>query len=72
MTLTDATCLNSELDYYDSATVNARCQKICEQWDILGSLTHRRKDSLEVIFHILSSLNALQRDLSGINMLKQS
>lgn len=38
----------SELDYYDSASVNARCQKICDQWDVLGSLTHSRKESLEV------------------------
>ncbi|KAK5607970.1 Alpha-actinin-4 [Crenichthys baileyi] len=37
----------NELDYYDAASVNARCQKICEQWDTLGSLTHRRKESLE-------------------------
>lgn len=39
---------NSELDYYDAASVNARCQKICDQWDNLGVLTHSRKDSLEV------------------------
>ncbi|MED6250464.1 Alpha-actinin-4 [Ataeniobius toweri] len=37
----------NELDYYDAASVNARCQKICEQWDSLGSLTQRRKESLE-------------------------
>lgn len=39
---------SSELDYYDSASVNARCQKICEQWDVLGSLTQSRKESLMV------------------------
>lgn len=38
----------SELDYYDSPSVNARCQKICEQWDALGSLTQNRRESLEV------------------------
>ncbi|MEQ2235254.1 Alpha-actinin-4 [Ilyodon furcidens] len=37
----------NELDYYDAASVNARCQKICEQWDSLGSLTQKRKESLE-------------------------
>ncbi len=42
----------SELDYYDSPSVNARCQKICEQWDALGSLTQSRRESLEV--HMLS------------------
>ncbi|CAG06356.1 unnamed protein product, partial [Tetraodon nigroviridis] len=36
----------NELDYYESASVNARCQKICEQWDVLGTLTQSRKDSL--------------------------
>lgn len=38
----------SELDYYDSPSVNARCQKICDQWDSLGALTQSRRESLEV------------------------
>lgn len=50
----------SELDYYDSPSVNARCQKICEQWDALGSLTQNRRESLEV--HMLS----WKETLSGI------
>ncbi|XP_026155185.1 alpha-actinin-4 isoform X2 [Mastacembelus armatus] len=37
----------NELDYYDSASVNTRCQKICDQWDLLGTLTQSRKESLE-------------------------
>lgn len=43
-------CLSghSELDYYDSPNVNTRCQKICDQWDALGSLTHSRREALEV------------------------
>lgn len=41
-------CVSSELDYYDSASVNARCQKICDQWDTLGAFTQSRKESLEV------------------------
>ena len=42
-------CLvHSELDYYDSHNVNTRCQKICDQWDALGSLTHSRREALEV------------------------
>lgn len=40
--------LHSELDYYDSHNVNTRCQKICDQWDNLGSLTHSRREALEV------------------------
>ena len=39
---------SSELDYHDAATVNARCQGICDQWDNLGTLTQKRRDSLEV------------------------
>ena len=31
------------LDYWDSAAVNARCQKICDQWDRLGTLTQQRR-----------------------------
>lgn len=38
----------SELDYYDSHNVNTRCQKICDQWDALGSLTQSRREALEV------------------------
>ncbi|MBN3275096.1 ACTN4 protein, partial [Polyodon spathula] len=38
----------NELDYYDSPSVNARCQKICDQWDVLGSLTQSRREALEV------------------------
>lgn len=40
--------LASELDYHDAATVNTRCQGICDQWDNLGTLTQKRRDSLEV------------------------
>uniref|UniRef100_A0A3Q4G6G9 Actinin alpha 3b n=1 Tax=Neolamprologus brichardi TaxID=32507 RepID=A0A3Q4G6G9_NEOBR len=37
-----------ELDYHDAATVNTRCQGICDQWDNLGTLTQKRRDSLEL------------------------
>ncbi|XP_073408283.1 alpha-actinin-1-like isoform X3 [Dendrobates tinctorius] len=37
-----------ELDYYDSPSVNARCQKICDQWDNLGALTQKRREALEL------------------------
>ncbi|XP_024133019.1 alpha-actinin-4 isoform X1 [Oryzias melastigma] len=49
----------NELDYYDSASVNDRCQKICDQWDTLGALTHRRKDSLERTEKQLESIDEL-------------
>lgn len=48
--VTRPSCLlpSSELDYYDSPNVNARCQKICDQWDSLGALTQKRREALEV------------------------
>uniref|UniRef100_A0A4W5KK63 Uncharacterized protein n=1 Tax=Hucho hucho TaxID=62062 RepID=A0A4W5KK63_9TELE len=38
----------NELDYYDSPSVNARCQNICDQWDALGALTQKRSEALQV------------------------
>uniref|UniRef100_A0A8C4ULF0 Actinin alpha 2 n=1 Tax=Falco tinnunculus TaxID=100819 RepID=A0A8C4ULF0_FALTI len=38
----------NELDYHDAASVNDRCQKICDQWDSLGTLTQKRREALEV------------------------
>ncbi|XP_041850001.1 alpha-actinin-4 isoform X6 [Melanotaenia boesemani] len=49
----------NELDYYDSASVNTRCQKICDQWDVLGALTHSRKESLERTEKQLESIDEL-------------
>ncbi|KAF3847163.1 hypothetical protein F7725_020191 [Dissostichus mawsoni] len=49
----------NELDYYDSASVNARCQKICDQWDSLGALTQNRKESLERTEKQLESIDEL-------------
>ncbi|XP_048120144.1 alpha-actinin-4 isoform X3 [Alosa alosa] len=49
----------NELDYYDSPSVNARCQKICEQWDILGSLTQNRREALERTEKQLESIDEL-------------
>lgn len=50
----------SELDYHDAASVNDRCQKICDQWDSLGTLTQKRREALEVnhITRISSSAEA--------------
>ncbi|MCI4391085.1 hypothetical protein PGIGA_G00130240 [Pangasianodon gigas] len=49
----------NELDYYDSPSVNARCQKICEQWDVLGALTQNRRVSLERTEKQLESIDEL-------------
>ncbi|KAJ8276186.1 hypothetical protein COCON_G00079380 [Conger conger] len=37
----------NELDYYDASAINAFCQGWCDQWDTLGALTQKRRDSLE-------------------------
>ncbi|KAJ8348305.1 hypothetical protein SKAU_G00268940 [Synaphobranchus kaupii] len=37
----------NELDYHDAAGINGRCQAFCEQWDSLGMLTQKRRESLE-------------------------
>ncbi|EPY90222.1 alpha-actinin-4 isoform 1 [Camelus ferus] len=49
----------NELDYYDSHNVNTRCQKICDQWDALGSLTHSRREALETSPHHAPRLTCL-------------
>ncbi|XP_035242475.1 alpha-actinin-4 isoform X2 [Anguilla rostrata] len=49
----------NELDYYDSASVNSRCQKICDQWDALGSLTQSRRENLERTEKQLESIDEL-------------
>ncbi|XP_033928026.1 alpha-actinin-4 isoform X1 [Melopsittacus undulatus] len=49
----------NELEYYDSPSVNARCQKICDQWDVLGSLTHSRREALEHTEKQLESIDEL-------------
>ncbi|XP_076014719.1 alpha-actinin-4 isoform X2 [Genypterus blacodes] len=49
----------NELDYYDSPSVNARCQKICDQWDSLGALTQSRRESLERTEKQLESIDEL-------------
>uniref|UniRef100_A0A8C8ZT52 F-actin cross-linking protein n=1 Tax=Prolemur simus TaxID=1328070 RepID=A0A8C8ZT52_PROSS len=47
------------LDYYDSHNVNTRCQKICDQWDALGSLTHSRREALEKTEKQLETIDQL-------------
>ncbi|XP_056140097.1 alpha-actinin-4 isoform X2 [Lampris incognitus] len=49
----------NELDYYDSPSVNARCSRICDQWDTLGSLTKSRRESLERTEKQLESIDEL-------------
>ncbi|RXM90570.1 Alpha-actinin-1 [Acipenser ruthenus] len=49
----------NELDYYDSPSVNARCQCICDQWDALGALTQKRSEALERTEKLLETIDQL-------------
>ena len=43
----------SDLDYHDAANINDQCRIICDEWDMLGESTQKRREGLEVT--ILSS-----------------
>uniref|UniRef100_A0A4W5QP34 Actinin, alpha 1 n=1 Tax=Hucho hucho TaxID=62062 RepID=A0A4W5QP34_9TELE len=49
----------SELDYYDSPSVNARCQRICDRWDALGALTQKRSEALQRTEKLLETIDQL-------------
>ncbi|KAI5611791.1 alpha-actinin-1, partial [Silurus asotus] len=49
----------NELEYYDSPSVNARCQKICDQWDALGILTQKRSEALQKTEKLLETIDQL-------------
>uniref|UniRef100_A0A3Q2VUU7 Actinin, alpha 1 n=1 Tax=Haplochromis burtoni TaxID=8153 RepID=A0A3Q2VUU7_HAPBU len=49
----------NELDYYDSPSVNARCQRICDQWDTLGGLTQKRSEALQRTEKLLETIDQL-------------
>ncbi|KAG8444102.1 hypothetical protein GDO86_009332 [Hymenochirus boettgeri] len=49
----------NELDYYDATRVNERCQKICDQWDRLGTLTQKRREALERTEKLLETVDQL-------------
>ncbi|PWA29626.1 hypothetical protein CCH79_00007901 [Gambusia affinis] len=49
----------NELDYYDSPSVNARCQRICDQWDALGGMTVKRTEALQRTEKLLETIDQL-------------
>ncbi|KAM3859654.1 alpha-actinin-2 [Diretmus argenteus] len=49
----------NELDYRAAASINERCQAICDQWDQLGTLTQKRRLSLERTEKVLETLEQL-------------
>ncbi|XP_074652763.1 alpha-actinin-like isoform X2 [Tubulanus polymorphus] len=52
------------LSYHDCPTVNARCQRICDQWDLLGTLTQERRIALEEAERILERIDQLHLDFA--------
>ncbi|XP_067392101.1 alpha-actinin-2 isoform X4 [Emydura macquarii macquarii] len=54
----------NELDYYDAAGVNDRCQKICDQWDKLGTLTQKRREALERTEKLLETIDQLHLEFA--------
>lgn len=54
----------SALEYHDSISVNTRCQRICDQWDRLGSLTQRRRQALDEAEKILEKIDILHLEFA--------
>lgn len=50
------------LDYHDTASVNRRCQAICDQWDRLGTLTAQRRQGLDEAERVLEKIDQLYLD----------
>jgi len=54
----------STLEYHDSTSVNIRCQRICDQWDRLGSLTQKRRTDLDDAEKILEKIDILHLEFA--------
>jgi len=52
------------LDYWDSAAVNTRCQKICDQWDRLGTLTQSRRTGMDEAEKVLERVDSLHLEFA--------
>lgn len=52
------------MEYHDSVSVNARCQRICDQWDRLGALTQRRRQALDDAERILEKIDILHLEFA--------
>ncbi|XP_039501309.1 alpha-actinin, sarcomeric-like [Drosophila santomea] len=51
-------------EYHDCVSVNARCQRICDQWDRLGALTQRRRTALDEAERILEKIDILHLEFA--------
>lgn len=54
----------STLKYHDISTVNARCQRICDQWDRLGMLTQRRRQNLEEAERLMERIDSMHLEFA--------
>lgn len=54
----------NNLRYPKIGPVNARCQAICDQWDLLGSLTQQRRKQLEEAEQVAERLDRLYLDFA--------
>ncbi|XP_022130698.1 alpha-actinin, sarcomeric isoform X1 [Pieris rapae] len=52
------------LEYHEVANVNARCQRICSQWDRLGALTQRRRAALDDAERVLEQIDLLHLEFA--------
>ncbi|XP_062529688.1 alpha-actinin, sarcomeric isoform X3 [Bombyx mori] len=52
------------LEYHEVASVNARCQRICSQWDRLGALTQRRRHALDDAERVLEQIDLLHLEFA--------
>ncbi|XP_046337527.1 alpha-actinin, sarcomeric-like isoform X2 [Haliotis rufescens] len=52
------------LEYHDVASVNSRCQHICDQWDRLGLLTQKRREGLDEAERILEKIDQLHLEFA--------
>merc|ERR1711971_592072 len=52
------------LDYWDSTAVNQRCQRICDQWDRLGTLTQQRRVGMDEAEKVLERVDSMHLEFA--------
>merc|ERR1711910_187862 len=52
------------LDYWDSSKVNQRCQKICDEWDRLGTLTQQRRVGMDEAEKVLERVDSMHLEFA--------
>ncbi|XP_075262316.1 alpha-actinin-2-like isoform X1 [Convolutriloba macropyga] len=52
------------LGYYDSVAIAARCQRICDNWDLLGDLSGKRRHTLEEMERTMEKIDQLHLEFA--------